>query len=347
MLVFLIVIIAIVLAGVIALGGYFYRNMHFNEMGMKKVNKAGFREKQVTLPDGDVLNYGEGGSGTPLFLIHGQGVAWEDYQDVLPQMAGKYHVFAVDCAGHGQSSHNPENYSAEKMGRQFAWFIRNVIKEPAIVSGHSSGGLLTAWLAANAPEEVKGVLLEDPPFFSCEKDRTEKTFAYQDTFKVAHAFLEQTEAKDYPLYYFHHSKWISFFGKSKDKLLKTVDEYREKNPDSPIKVNYLPPSIMRMFIFLEDFDPRFADTFYDCRWMEGFDHAETLGKITCPSVLIHTNWSFDADGILLAAMSGEDAERAASLIKGCELFKIKSGHDSHSEKPGEFLRALDLLAGRL
>ena len=68
-------------------GSYFYNNMTYIEKPLKKLDKAGFVEKQVKLKDGTILNYGEGPNNgkTPLLLIHGQGMTWEDYAKVLPK----------------------------------------------------------------------------------------------------------------------------------------------------------------------------------------------------------------------------------------------------------------------
>jgi pimeloyl-ACP methyl ester carboxylesterase len=43
-----------------------------------------------------------------------------------------------------------------------------VIGEPVYVTGNSSGKLLAVWLAANRPDLVKAVVLEDPPLFSSD-----------------------------------------------------------------------------------------------------------------------------------------------------------------------------------
>lgn len=337
----ILIVIGSLLGVIIAVGGiYVHRNLNYYKAPIRQTMKAGFTEKQATLTDGTVLNYGEGpDNGPPLLLIHGQAVSWEDYTTVLPKLSEHYHVYAVDCHGHGKSSKDPEKYSAEAMGKDFAWFIENVIGEPAIVSGHSSGGLLTAWLAANAPEQVLGVVLEDPPFFSIEANRRETEFAWVDTFKTCHIFLEQSEEDDFTLYYLKNCYWINFFGNGKQGIVKSAASYREKHPDSMLKIFFLPPSITHIFLFMEDYDPRFGDAFYDSSWMENFDHAETLPRIQCPSVLVHTNWQFK-DGILMGAMSGEDAERAHSLIDGNELIKVDSGHDFHYEKPKEFLQIM-------
>lgn len=320
---------------------YVYHNLNFDKAPMRRTMKAGYVEKQVSLDDGTVLNYVEGpANGPPLLLIHGQEAAWGIYTKVLPGLSRYYHVYALDCHGHGKSSKDPEKYSAQAMGKDFARFIEDVIGEPAVVSGHSSGGLLTVWLAANAPDDVLGVVLEDPPLFSTEASRCDQTFAQVDTFQACHSFLEQDEEDDFALYYLKNCYWINFFGDGKEGIINYAASYREKHPGERLKLFFLPPSITGIFYFVDDYDPRFGDTFYDCSWMENFDHAETLQRIDCPSVLIHTNWSYDEDGILMGAMSGEDAERAHSLIDGNVLIEADSGHSFSWEKPKDFIEVM-------
>ena len=88
------------------------------------------------------------------------------------------------------------------------------------------------------------------------------------------------------------------------------------------------------------YDLRFGETFYDGSWFDGFDQAETLARLQAPTVLIHASWQYSDDGILLAAMYGNDSERALELLPNGELVNIKSGHDVHNEKPREFVRVL-------
>lgn len=113
-------------AGLVA-GGYIINNLTYFERNMAAVRRAGFVEKQVTL-NGVVLNYSEGpDNGPPLLLIHGQVVDWQNYARVLPGLSAHYHVFAVDCYGHGRSAQAPEKYTAATMGADFAQFINEVI----------------------------------------------------------------------------------------------------------------------------------------------------------------------------------------------------------------------------
>jgi len=314
---------------------------------MKRVWRKGYTEKSIALPDGTLLNYGESSANgkPPLFLIHGQTGSWENYWTVLPMLANDYHVFAADCHGHGKSCKNPAKYKAKYIGQDFIWFIENIIGKPVIVSGHSSGGLLTAWIAANAPQVVKGIVLEDPPFFSTEKGtRWETSFAYIDTYEPIHRFLNQTEENDWVLFYLRNAYWGKFFGKNgMNGIINYAVKYRKKHPDKPLRFFFLPNSINSMFLALDKYDLLFGEAFYDGTWFEDFDQSKILSGIKCPAVLIHAKWSVDNNGILMAAMSGDDAQKAHELIKNSELVKINSGHNVHFEKPAEFIAAIKKL----
>lgn len=55
--------------------------------GMVKVGERGQIVK-TTLPNGVLLNYGEGpDNGPALFLINGQAMQWEDYARDLPELS--------------------------------------------------------------------------------------------------------------------------------------------------------------------------------------------------------------------------------------------------------------------
>lgn len=111
-----------------------YKNLHWWEKDMKKIEKLGVTEKQVTLPSGHVINYGElEGDGPALLLIHGQMAAWEDYAGVIPELSENWHIYAIDVYGHGESSHDEELYYLNVNGDDLIWFIHNVIKKETVV----------------------------------------------------------------------------------------------------------------------------------------------------------------------------------------------------------------------
>ncbi len=335
------ILVLILVLGII-FAVYCIKNTYYYEWGIKKVYKAGFTQKQITTDNKTILNYAEGpDNGPALLLIHGQGGDWTSYMKNLSELSKYYHIFAVDCPGHGGSSHDSSKYSANAIGTDFTWFIENVIGEPAVVSGHSSGGLLTAWIAANSPENVLGIVLEDPPLFSCEDNRKEKTYNYIDLSACCHTFLNQSKETDFTLWYFEHQAMWSFFpDNARINICNYAKKYRKSHDDSPLKIMYLPPYIMGIFTCIDNYDPLFGKSFYDGSWMNDFNHAETLSRITCPVVLIHASYSYSDDGILQGAMNDDDAELANSLMQNSTLINIESQHWVHFLKPKKFNKIL-------
>lgn len=329
------------------LGRYFYNNMYYDKNTMSKVTKAGFVEKIITLEDGSVINYGEGpNNGPALLLIHGQLVEWEDYVRVLPQLAKKFHVYAVDCYGHGQSSNKASLYSCNANGEALRWFIKNVIREKCFVSGHSSGGVLTSWLAANASENVKGIVLEDPPLFRVtpqEMQQDKGCFAWKDTFVPIHNFLKQDKKTDYVVYYLKNGYLTTMFGGLKDSIVRSAEAYRKQHLGEPLKISWVPYAWIRGLYYIDDYDLEFGETFYDGSWMKGIDQEAMLKKISCPTIYLKACTNYGKDGVLYAANSEEDAKKVQSLIATCERIDIKSGHDIHFEHPDKFIDVCEKL----
>ncbi len=104
-----------------------------------------------------------------LLLIPGQTESWWGYEAAIGLLAADFQVYAVDLRGQGRSAWTPGRYTLDNMGNDLARFIATVIGRPVVTSGCSSGGVLSAWLAAYAlPGQLRGAILEDPPLFSSE-----------------------------------------------------------------------------------------------------------------------------------------------------------------------------------
>jgi len=322
------------------IGSYFYQNITYIKRPLSNLKKAGIQEKQVELKDGTILNYGEGPDNrkVPLLLIHGQGMSWEDYGKVLPELTKYYHVYAIDCHGHGESDKTPLKYSAKEMGKDFIEFIVVVIGQKLVITGHSSGGMLAAWIAAHHPDQVLGLVIEDSPFFATEPGRREKTFAWQYDFQLYEDFKKQKDEKDYFKYSLERSYWEKLFGKSLwNKFAKDAVEYHKKHPTEPVHLKYLPPQINRIFeTATYPYDRRFGETFYDHSWFEDYNQAEILSEIKRPAVFIKAKTQYDGD-LLLAALSDKDADRVVELLEQGQRIDVDSpGHDIHYDQPKEF-----------
>lgn len=341
------IVIVLLICLAILLARYLYNNVHYDESFMSKVDQAGYENKQVSLPDSSIISYGEGpGNGPALLLIHGQTVAWEDYDTVLPELSKSFHVYAVDCYGHGESSHEAGLYSCQANGEALAWFMSNIIKEKCYISGHSSGGILAAWLAAKVPGQVEGLVLEDPPLFSVTPEEIQEdkgAFAWYDGYIVAHSFLSQSTETDFTLYYLKHSYLLSLFGGLKDKVVRSAVKYRQANPGQPIKIAWIPHAWLRALLYMDKYDPKFGDAFYDGSWMNNVDQESMLKNIKCPVVYLKANTQYGKDGVLYAANTDEDADKVQKLLLNCERINIKSGHDIHFEHPDVFISACQKL----
>lgn len=336
---FLMVVIIAVVAAVL----FCYKCTHYWQSDLKRTVAAGFMEKQAILPDGSTINYAEGpDNGNALLLIHGQTGAWDDYARVLPKLSKNWHVFAVDCYGHGKSTHKESKYYLKANGDDFIWFVDHVIGEDTVVSGHSSGGLLAAYVAAYGGENIKGVVLEDPPVFSTEPDYFEKSFAYLDTYKNIHEYLAGEQTECWEAYYMRHCLWGQLYmASSMDGLANYAQHYHKKHPDKPVQYFFMPESVNFTFLHMAEYDMLFGEHFYDYSWHGSLSHEQLMSDIKVPAVFIHTKDSFSDDGILMAASSDEQARRAAALIDSCELIEVASNHDVHRFHPEVFLDAVN------
>ena len=338
-LIFGVIVLILVIVAAIAS----YKCTHYWQADLKKTMKVGFEEKQATLPDGSVINYAEGpDNGDALFLIHGQTGAWDDYVSVLPELSKNWHVFAVDCYGHGESTHEEGKYYIKENGDDFLWLVNNVIGEKTVVSGHSSGGLLAAYMAASGEENIVGAVLEDPPVFSTEKGNFETSFAYLDTYKNMHDYISNEQTECWEAYYMRHCLWGQLYmASSMDGLANYAQQYSEKHPDEPVQYFFMPESINYTFLHIKEYDFLFGEHFYDYTWHSGIAHKDLLSDIDVPAVFIHAKDSYTEDGILQAASSDEQAREAVSLIGDCELVELSSNHNIHRFHPDVFMDAVN------
>lgn len=102
--------------------------------------------------------YRERGGGVPLLAVHGAGGTHRHWGYQLAGLHDVARVIAFDLPGHGRSSGPPHTTIAEGVGRMLA-LMDALGVEQAVVMGHSMGGGIAQWLAINAPERVRGLVL--------------------------------------------------------------------------------------------------------------------------------------------------------------------------------------------
>lgn len=121
--------------------------------------------KAVTLPTGITMRYMEAGDpeAEPLLLIHGFCDSSRIWRLPICALGGKFHIFAVDWRGAGQTD-RPEAflYTMKEHADDLTAFLDAVGVSSAYVMAHSMGTLIGQTLAFLAPGRVKKLLLAAP-----------------------------------------------------------------------------------------------------------------------------------------------------------------------------------------
>lgn len=118
------------------------------------------QEQRINLNGLSVRYFQTGSEGLPLVLFHGTGESALDWSWVLPKLGEKYHVYAPDFPGNGESAKPIREYSVEFLTQFAIDFINEIGIERAVIAGNSLGGLIclrgcplpsstNCWLGAN------------------------------------------------------------------------------------------------------------------------------------------------------------------------------------------------------
>jgi 3-oxoadipate enol-lactonase len=97
--------------------------------------------------------------GPPLLMINSLGADLAMWEPQVPALAGRRRMIRYDARGHGLSPVPPGRYGLADLGREALALLDLLGVASADVCGLSLGGMTAMWLAANAPERVKRLVL--------------------------------------------------------------------------------------------------------------------------------------------------------------------------------------------
>ncbi len=122
---------------------------------------APLRFANARLATGVRLHYAEQGdpAGEPVILLHGYADSWFSFSPVLPLLPARYHVFALDQRGHGDSDRPDGAYGMHDLADDVVAFMDAQGIPAATVVGHSMGSFVAQQLALRAPERVSRLVL--------------------------------------------------------------------------------------------------------------------------------------------------------------------------------------------
>lgn len=124
---------------------------------------ADVTHRYVEVRDGGRVHVVERGSGPVVVLLHGAGLAVAVWAYQFRDLADRYRLVALDLRGHGESTSGSEGGTIAAMADDIAEVLTSLELRPALVVGHSMGGMTLLRLARRHPgliaERVSAVLL--------------------------------------------------------------------------------------------------------------------------------------------------------------------------------------------
>jgi pimeloyl-ACP methyl ester carboxylesterase len=258
---------------------------------------------EKTFDTGEVrINYAEGpASGPPMVMLHGATVWWHDLQLLIDALPDVWHIYACDHRGHGKSGRATGHYRVMDYARDTIAFLQQQVAEPAVVVGHSLGGLVGLQAAAQLPQHVRALVLLDPP-------------------------LELREQKVAEAPYHAWFSWVHVTVKSST----VISEITAK---SKLFMPHLDDNgAAGLAAMLYAVDPECPQVIINDALLDGFDWLPTLQHITCPTLL---TWGEKLPDDA-SAVRPSDVEFLCAHVARCTPVQIKdTGHGGHRDKPAE------------
>jgi pimeloyl-ACP methyl ester carboxylesterase len=114
------------------------------------------------------------GAGPAVVLLHGLGGAASNWTAVAPALAERVRVVVPELPGHGGSSGLPAPVATLDA---YADRVARILDAPAVVAGHSLGGLVALRLTVRHPHLVRGLVLAGAAGISTGTRRSQRAIA--------------------------------------------------------------------------------------------------------------------------------------------------------------------------
>jgi pimeloyl-ACP methyl ester carboxylesterase len=250
-------------------------------------------------------------------LIHGLGRRWQVLQPLIGPLSSDYHIFAPDLRGHGKSARLAHSYRGVEYSADISKFLREVVGEPAIVFGHSLGGMIGMYIAAHQPSLIRALILGDSMIDS-----------------------NALQASLYPKLFLACAE-LSRQGGSPEVIAEGLADIELQLPglDELVRIGDLPGNdqayLLRWAECVRDADP---DTY--CMSVDGsslvdWDGEGLLKQIRCPTLLLQANP--DLGGL----MSNKDVDAAVTYIANSKVVRFPTlGHALYMQQADPVLRAI-------
>lgn len=125
---------------------------------------SSWSEGDVTVGGVRLHYHRTGGNRPPLVLLHGFSDSGRCWTRVARALQGEWDVVMPDARGHGASDRIGPRFDPALRMSDAAGVIEGLGLRGAVVGGHSMGAMTAAEVAAERPDLVGRLVLEDPPW---------------------------------------------------------------------------------------------------------------------------------------------------------------------------------------
>src|SRR6266568_5468737 len=102
---------------------------------------SGFRAHKAKV-SGTTLHYVRGGAGDAVMLVHGFPEDWTEFRHIMPQLARKFTVIAVDLRGVGGSQPATDGYDVATLAQDIHELAEQLQLQQMYLVGHDVGGIV-------------------------------------------------------------------------------------------------------------------------------------------------------------------------------------------------------------
>ena len=265
------------------------------------------------------VHYAEGPrNGPPLLLLHGMARDWRSFAVLLPDLASRFHIFALDLRGHGGSGRVARGYGMFHFAEDVAAFVRTFAPRGAALFGHSLGAMVGMCTASLPDSRITALIVGDS--------------------MLSPANLASSLYR--PLFYQMHQLMLA--GLSQQELARRVGEIQIMLPgfDDPLRLDELAgnstPVLLEWARSIRQTDPDVLAMSLDLTAYEHWDPEQVLPRISCPVLLLQGNPELDA------LLTDSDANLAMRLLPRVEHVKFHLlGHALFMQQAKPVLNAVN------
>lgn len=272
------------------------------------------------------LNAADGPAAGPLLVgLHGVTRRWQCLLPLISALPQRWQYRLLDLRGHGRSP-RAADYLVTDYAADIATLLRSEPSDPVILYGHSLGAMVAAFVAAELPDRVRAVVLEDPPFHTMgERIATTPLLSYFRT-------LQTLAGQPLPT-----AELLARLGDAPLTNPLTGHTVRLRETRDAAALRFAAAALRQL-------DPATLSPIIAGEWLAGYDVARVLRQVQCPTLLLQADHA--AGGMLI----DDDVDLCRQSVADLSVVHFPgAGHMLHWQRTREvanvvtaFLESLDL-----